>query len=86
MLNPALPLGPFCFGASRNWSTLKRNFVAGLICLLTFGVYVGSAIYTSSIPGLMEEFECSQVVATLGLTLFVVGYGIGPSECTGCGP
>lgn len=51
-------------------------------CSPLFGdrVYVGSAIYTSSIPDLMATFGVSQVVATLGLTLFILGYGIGPSE------
>ncbi|BGP46833.1 hypothetical protein JCM10450v2_002683 [Rhodotorula kratochvilovae] len=61
-----------------NWSPRKRLFIAGLISLLTFSVYIGSAIYTSSIPGIMEEFGASQVLATSGLTLFVAAYGIGP--------
>ncbi|GAA5873184.1 hypothetical protein JCM16303_006964 [Sporobolomyces ruberrimus] len=61
-----------------NWSSRKRNFVGVLIGLLTFAIYVGSAIYTPSIPGLMEEFGASQVLATAGLTLFVTFYGLGP--------
>jgi DHA1 family multidrug resistance protein-like MFS transporter len=52
--------------------------VLGLICLLTFSVYVGSAIYTPSIPGIMERFNVTQTKATLGLSLFVIGYGLGP--------
>lgn len=28
--------------------------------------------------GVMQEFGVSQVAATLGLTLFVAGYGVGP--------
>ncbi|GAA5914478.1 MFS transporter [Sporobolomyces salmoneus] len=62
----------------QNWSSRKRNFVGLLIGLLTFSVYIASAIYTPSIPGLMEEFGASQVLATAGLTLFVTFYGIGP--------
>ncbi|KZP04822.1 MFS general substrate transporter [Athelia psychrophila] len=62
----------------RNWSLYKRSFVAFSISLLTFSVYVGSAIYTSSIPSLMAEFGISQTRATLGLTLYVLAYGIGP--------
>lgn len=86
--------------ARRNWSKNKRVFVGFLISLLTFAVYVGSAIYISwelklfasldsrlrprsaAIPGLMESFNTSQTVATLGLTLFVLAYGIGPSACS----
>jgi hypothetical protein len=43
------------------------------ISLLTFSVYIGSAIYTPAIPGLMEAFDVSLAKATLGLTLYVLG-------------
>ncbi|KAM0752445.1 putative caffeine resistance protein [Meredithblackwellia eburnea MCA 4105] len=62
----------------RNWSRSKRIFVAFLISFLTFSVYIGSAIYTPSIPGLMEEFGVGLTSSTWGLTLFVLAYGIGP--------
>ncbi|KAM0788496.1 hypothetical protein ACM66B_001628 [Microbotryomycetes sp. NB124-2] len=61
-----------------NWSQRKRVFVGFLIALLTFSVYVGSAIYTSAIPSVMADFGVSQVVATLGLSMFVFAYGFGP--------
>ncbi len=35
-------------------------------------------MYTSTYAQLTEEFQCSQIVATLGLSLFVVGLGLGP--------
>ncbi|KAJ7136130.1 major facilitator superfamily domain-containing protein [Mycena epipterygia] len=62
----------------RNWSFSKRAFVAFNISFLTFSIYIGSAIYTSSIPGLMAEFNVSLTTATLGLSLYVLAYGIGP--------
>ncbi|KAF7289675.1 Benomyl methotrexate resistance protein [Mycena chlorophos] len=62
----------------RNWTFKKRAFVAFCISFLTFSIYIGSAIYTPSIPGLMAEYDVSLVHATLGLTLYVLGYGIGP--------
>ncbi|KAK0239352.1 major facilitator superfamily domain-containing protein [Armillaria nabsnona] len=62
----------------RNWSSAKRAFVAFCISFLTFSVYIGSAIYTPSIPGLMTYFNVSQTTSTLGLTLYVLAYGIGP--------
>lgn len=46
-------------------------------CLLTFTIYVGSAIYTAGIPYISEEFQVSTVAATVGLTVFVAGYGLG---------
>ncbi|KAF4342725.1 Caffeine resistance 5 [Fusarium beomiforme] len=52
------------------------------ICLLTFSIYIGSAIYTPGIQSVMQTFSVSQVAATLGLTLFVAGYGLGPMLCS----
>ncbi|KAK7036777.1 hypothetical protein VNI00_011443 [Paramarasmius palmivorus] len=66
----------------RNWSPFKKGFVAFSIALLTFSVYIGSAIYTSSIPGLMAEFGVPQVIGSLGLTLYVLAYGMGPMFLT----
>jgi DHA1 family multidrug resistance protein-like MFS transporter len=62
----------------RNWSFPKRCFVLAQIVLLTFSVYIGSAIYTASTPYVVEKFHVSEVTATLGLSLFVEGYAIGP--------
>jgi MFS family permease len=61
-----------------NWSQAKKFFVTFEICLLTTGVYIGSAIYSAGIGGVVKQFGVSQVAATLGLCLFVAGYGIGP--------
>ncbi|GLA38848.1 hypothetical protein AnigIFM63309_006165 [Aspergillus niger] len=62
----------------QNWSTFKKLFASSLIWLLTFAIYIGSAIYTPGIPDVCEQFGVSRVAATLGLTLFVLGYGLGP--------
>ncbi|KAJ5174386.1 major facilitator superfamily domain-containing protein [Penicillium canariense] len=61
-----------------NWSNTKRALLATLICLYTFVVYTTSAIYTSSVPGIMQQFGVSDLLATLGLSLYVLGYGTGP--------
>lgn len=37
-----------------------------------------SSIYTATYTQLMEDFNCSREVVTLGLTLFVLGMGCGP--------
>lgn len=62
----------------RNWTNKKRGGIALLICLYTFVVYTSSAMYTSSVEGVMEKFGVSQLKATLGLSIYVLGYGIGP--------
>ncbi|KAI4245433.1 MAG: hypothetical protein L6R40_002493 [Gallowayella cf. fulva] len=61
-----------------NWTTFKKVFVTFQICLLTWSVYIGSAIYTPGLETVTKQFGVSQVKGTLGLTLFVAGYGIGP--------
>lgn len=44
----------------------------------TLAVYMGSAIYAPSEPGVIEAFGVSETVASLGLALYVLAYGIGP--------
>jgi DHA1 family multidrug resistance protein-like MFS transporter len=61
-----------------NWSLMKKFFVTFEICLLTFSVYIGSAIYSAGTLSVTMEFGVSTVAATLGLSLFVAGYGLGP--------
>ncbi|KAL9045645.1 MAG: hypothetical protein Q9214_001340 [Letrouitia sp. 1 TL-2023] len=62
----------------QNWSNKKRGFVAMQICLYTFAVYTGSAIYTSSVPQVMEVFNVGATAASLPLALYVLAYGTGP--------
>jgi DHA1 family multidrug resistance protein-like MFS transporter len=62
----------------QNWSNVRRAGVTFIICLYTFVVYSSSAIYTTSELGIMEEFGVSQTRASLGLSIFVLGYGVGP--------
>ncbi|GAC96095.1 cycloheximide resistance protein [Pseudozyma hubeiensis SY62] len=61
----------------QNWSSAEKAYVAGLICLYTFAVYMGSAVYTPSLEGVMREFNVSYAAGNLGLALFVFGYGSG---------
>ncbi|KAF4455947.1 hypothetical protein F53441_1814 [Fusarium austroafricanum] len=61
-----------------NWSNRRRALVSLQICLYTFVVYLSSAIYSPSVQGIMERFGVSNLEATLGLSMYVLGYGIGP--------
>ncbi|THX81670.1 putative caffeine resistance protein 5 [Aureobasidium pullulans] len=61
-----------------NWSQGKKFFVTFLICLLTTSIYIGSSIYSAGEQQITMVFGVSTVVATIGLTLFVAGYGLGP--------
>ncbi|KAI1881203.1 hypothetical protein JX265_000029 [Neoarthrinium moseri] len=62
----------------QNWSDMRRAMITLIICLYTFVVYTSSAIYTTSEEGVMHEFGVDDTKASLGLALFVLGYGIGP--------
>jgi MFS transporter, DHA1 family, multidrug resistance protein len=62
----------------QNWSNKKKAIVVLQIYLYTLAVYMGSAIYVPSTPYLMEIFGITQIVASLGLALYVLGYGVGP--------
>lgn len=61
-----------------NWSSLRRLFVGSLIFMYTLVVYLSSAIYTPSTQGVTKQFHVSNLTATLGLAMYVLGYGIGP--------
>ncbi|KAK1730573.1 major facilitator superfamily transporter [Colletotrichum acutatum] len=62
----------------RNWSVVKKAIVSFHICLLVIAVYAGASIYTVGTHGVRQQFGVSEVVALLGLTVFVLGYGLGP--------
>lgn len=60
------------FNAAASLTILTRTRI------YTFAVYASSAIYISSSIGIMEHFGVGEFKASLGLALFVLGYGIGP--------
>ncbi|KAH6866593.1 multidrug transporter [Alternaria rosae] len=62
----------------QNWPQGKKTWTAFLICLYTFIVYAGSSIYVSSTLLVMSRFGVGAFRASLGLALYVLGYGIGP--------
>ncbi|KAI5289716.1 hypothetical protein KEM54_003368 [Ascosphaera aggregata] len=62
----------------QNWSTGKKWILVILIFYYTFAVYGSSAIYTSSLEGVQKKFNIGPVTAELGLSIYVLGYGIGP--------
>ncbi|KAI6912580.1 MFS general substrate transporter [Hortaea werneckii] len=62
----------------QNWSVGKKAMVTSVLWLYTFTVYCASAIYTPSVEGVQAEYQVGHTVASLGLSLYVIGYGIGP--------
>ena len=61
-----------------NWSTFKKSFMMAEVMLLGCVTYMCSSIYTPAQGTIAEEFGTGHVVATLNLSLYALGYGIGP--------
>ena len=66
----------------QNWSSKKKATAALIINLYTFGVYSCSSIITPAHGEIMERFNVSYAEASLGLSMYVIGYGIGPLVST----
>ena len=62
----------------QNWSLVKKIVVITEIMVLTSVTYMGSSIYTAGDDQVQEEFGVGHVVSTLNLSLYVLGYGLGP--------
>lgn len=57
------------------WRKWMITVILGLIC---FGVAFSSAVVTGDIKGVMNYFQVSEEVVILTVTLFVVGFAVGP--------
>lgn len=62
----------------QNWSAGKKAWVSIVLFAYTFAAYIGSSLYTCGTRDIMRVFGLGEVVASLGLSLYVLGYGIGP--------
>ncbi|GAA5899377.1 MFS transporter [Sporobolomyces salmoneus] len=66
------PMNPF------NWSDRKKWTTCLLCCFFTFLVaYCGTAFGQGS-GSMIRELGCSEELATLGLSIFPLGFGLGP--------
>lgn len=62
----------------QNWSRGKKIWTAFVVMYYTFAIYAGSSIVAFAFGDISEHFGVSEIVAALLLTLFVLGYAIGP--------
>lgn len=62
----------------KNYSETLRWSVTALIATMTLCVALASSAYSGTVGKLLAEFKCSGEVITLGLSLMVLGYAIGP--------
>ncbi|TVY34489.1 Efflux pump [Lachnellula subtilissima] len=61
-----------------NWTDLKKWTITMLVAVSTLAVAFVSSAYSGGIEEIMFEFHIGSEVATLGLSLFVLGFAIGP--------
>ncbi|OCK78468.1 MFS general substrate transporter [Lepidopterella palustris CBS 459.81] len=62
----------------KNWSKPYKWWCTMTVAITCFVVAFNSAVITADIEGVAKEFNVSPEVALLSITLFVVGFGIGP--------
>ncbi|CAG9954736.1 unnamed protein product [Clonostachys rosea f. rosea IK726] len=60
------------------WSQFTKWFVTMAVAIATLAIALLSSAYTGGTVEIMKEFEVSSTVATLGVSLFVLGFAIGP--------
>ncbi|ETW80293.1 synaptic vesicle transporter [Heterobasidion irregulare TC 32-1] len=62
----------------RNFSKTKKWIITIAVSSLCLAVALGSAIITGDLPHPARELGMSDIVGNLAVTLFVVGFGLGP--------
>lgn len=69
---PDDPLNP------HNWETWRRWMFLSIVAVSTLAVSFCTSAYLSALPQLREQFHVSDLVITLGLSLFILGFALGP--------
>jgi MFS transporter, DHA1 family, multidrug resistance protein len=57
----------------RNWPQSKKMWTLTVVNLYTFCVYCTASIITPTAQAIMQRYDVSLVVASLGLSMYVVG-------------
>lgn len=61
-----------------NWNIGRKICVSIIVNFYSFCNSLGSALFSESNEGLMQEFEIGNVVATIATSLYVLGFALGP--------
>ncbi|RAH57334.1 MFS multidrug transporter [Aspergillus piperis CBS 112811] len=61
-----------------NFTNSKKWLITGLVASSTLGVALVSSAFTGGSSAIMAEYDVSHEVVTLGVSLFVLGFAIGP--------
>ncbi|KAE8308634.1 major facilitator superfamily domain-containing protein [Aspergillus transmontanensis] len=61
-----------------NWPSIKKAWVVFVISYYSFVVYMAAPIYSPGKDAFRHEFNVNPAESSLGLALYVLGYGAGP--------
>lgn len=61
-----------------NWSLKKRSMTTVLYGMTAMTATFSSSVYSPAIGQIASEFAVAPIVATLGIALFLFGFGLGP--------
>lgn len=70
--------GPTDPGNPRNFSLVRRTLSTGSIMCLAFVTTLAASIYSAGIEGVTKDFDVSEELAILPLSLYSVGLALGP--------
>lgn len=62
-----------------NWSQSRKWFIAAIATFSVFAVTFTSSAYSVSANEVLQDFDISTEVFIAGLSLFVLGFAIGPA-------
>ena len=66
-------------GNPLNFSHMKKWFIISIVTVSVFAVTLTSSAYSGSANEVLEEFRCSTELFSLGISLYVLGFAIGPA-------
>ncbi|KFY68286.1 hypothetical protein V496_01206 [Pseudogymnoascus sp. VKM F-4515 (FW-2607)] len=64
---------------AQNWPFKKKLYTAVMLGLTTLTAAFASSIFSAAIPSVSKQFEVGEVVGTLGVSLYVLGFATGPT-------
>ncbi|KKZ67332.1 hypothetical protein EMCG_06981 [[Emmonsia] crescens] len=62
----------------KNWSKARKWYITMVVAVTCFVVAFDSSVITAGISQVAEEFQIGDIVALLTITVFVIGFGVGP--------
>ncbi|KAI1622248.1 major facilitator superfamily domain-containing protein [Exophiala viscosa] len=62
-----------------NWSHLRKCFITAIATLSVFAVTLTSSAYSESSNEVMRDFDISAEVFIVGVSLYVLGFAVGPA-------